>query len=1830
MRRKNDKISIIEEQTRALLQDARGAMSEKKKTKKRRRTTEESMTSTEFDSPLSFQNDLSGLLQPVQGDSLKILENIEQLEPKSEKKDPLNILENLEEHETKSEDDTLQAETENTSYVLSQSSSQLNENEVETLNEPTTLNESKINEENLLSLVQAHANDASNDALELDDDFWHSNAPYHQVKKKKVLKVKRKKRSSKVQKAEQHVAERETRNQSKVPATNLKLQENIKFAEEELEDRELNFSSEIHRVGLELDDFIPSVENTTSDYQAQKLRIEEQEEAEKLKNMALMEIEENKQTRKAAAKANRSATIIQNMFRVFFARSIATKVREIGSYRAYLESKSIQYYWRQVCDPETGDTWYYNPATGESAWELPLELGILRRASDENKLRVGTHSSHSVRSSSLPDTVSSTRFPPLSPTRTSTSDSFKTRPTTHDAIRSGIITPAADFQANLPRIYSATREDDIEYFNQDSDDDDKEEETHISKFSTHWVNQKLQDTSDSISEVSSEWTDQSETPRFFLPDGSTNIKLRETVRHALKQNKFDSVSSLMVEMAKDASKARTKSKKDRKVALGKTGEKINDLDLNEAVVRCANLNLQSAPMVGMIKVKKRQPKSPNQEVEGFEVLSPKHPPALFEVKHAGNTASDMNELAQLAPTGSSAETCFMCWSAGDDVVKHCDMHERQPIDRPGGVLTCANWDVVTLLRKYRSEEIQETFAKAGASLRWDLNKKRFITIVEPKHQIYRAVAEVLGGFNLKMRSRVKTWKWFKSVSDQIQVGKLKGNKAQSRCNILKAKDTIMHNREIRKFKETVCLLEPQPTATMDDIILAGKGSIDLGYVVLHREAEGVASRRIHFVMAPISKPFILYQPREYSNIPVPREVKVPAPSYAFTADEDMKRMQHKIPGVIADDPWAADDAVTIAAAVSKGTTVNVFMNMNLVGSWLERIASHTAQSTIEKTIKEVRDCVPQISQYRTKHPIPTTNKFATFRRLEIPNSERNKMRGLPPAMAQLSQEVTTVVTAQYGKFVVTSKSSIAPTKHQYETFHDEDGIIDHSLTFKSFQTPNESSLGETYSPLVSNLNTRRPPGISCSSFVNEILEFEKDHARNTLETSLKQKFKQEQITKAEYHSILESYSKSEYTQGDQRMMHYHGNNRTSQTGEKEDTGFRTVCSVPGPPCEPELDTVEFVPSSDIAIPNTPGISGAITTHAGIDYPFCIPTTRELSLLDHFHLLISYLCHGNSACCFTNLGRQDPGMYLMHGYPNASLGSFEMRIYRSFAYYQTPHIEEYKTAEGVPYWYNKKTGETFWESPLFEFDVSVEDDQERVLVEDVLKPMTKYEKKKHSTTLGAKRVPPTQNKMRQHVLRDYEEEPSEEMDKGEDEFSRELAKADDKKKAQEKRYRERIGQAHVLKSSTPLQAVLDTDTHYENATMTKKKKRSSKKKSSKRKTSEIKPTPKKEADIAATDETTTLISNITSALQSVMKSENGSQFSSDDLLKLGMSLGMGIGLGQKQMARKIEQVDQVEKIENDETEISEEIEIPEETDDESSSNSSSEDDEDLLAVTTPRHADSRILPTSTPDETMPNMDNPKTHPPAGEGTYWTATGTAKEKSKGKLLSTKVALPEGFVNSVYKPHTAKQYADYLPTMPNLNEAKPVGVVKPRNILKDWSHTGFDPWSNGKDKYATSFIPSLFIDEATGVDLSAGQHADKNGLQEQRAEVAEKQKLADDMDQLFSWCRHGKYEEIETFFEDPDCNFPINSKDGLGNTLLSVAAQNGNKRISKLCLRNGSEINTQNLNGQSLLHYCIAYGFESLAEYFMQKGADDSLVNADGLTCYEGLSIENVEGL
>ncbi|CAM9534103.1 unnamed protein product [Chrysoparadoxa australica] len=290
--------------------------------------------------------------------------------------------------------------------------------------------------------------------------------------------------------------------------------------------------------------------------------------------------------------------------------------------------------------------------------------------------------------------------------------------------------------------------------------------------------------------------------------------------------------------------------------------------------------------------------------------------------------------------------------------------------------------------------------------------------------------------------------------------------------------------------------------------------------------------------------------------------------------------------------------------------------------------------------------------------------------------------------------------------------------------------------------------------------------------------------------------------------------------------------------------------------------------------------------------------------------------------------------------------------------------------------------------------------------------------------------------------------------------------------------------------------------------------------------------------------------------------------------------------------------------------------------------------------------------STPVIAYPEMLLKKeynTHDGAGKGTSWISSedrrGSAMNQSSQSaqgiaLRQNNEVLPRGFLKAISHTHTASQHVDYLPSIPNLPQSKAVGRIKPRSAADDWLSVGFDPWSAGREPLSAEFIPALTIkqedllepDTTAIVPESRAfiEEKDEAGHTEMAVVSAEEAKLAQDFQMLCSWARHGRYQDVDTAMSQSDWLMPIDYVNEQGITLLHVGAQNGNKRIIKLCLRKGAEVNKQNHNGQTALHYAHAYGFKELADYLVSKGADDSIVNADGLTCYEGLSAEELTKL
>lgn len=110
--------------------------------------------------------------------------------------------------------------------------------------------------------------------------------------------------------------------------------------------------------------------------------------------------------------------------------------------------------------------------------------------------------------------------------------------------------------------------------------------------------------------------------------------------------------------------------------------------------------------------------------------------------------------------------------------------------------------------------------------------------------------------------------------------------------------------------------------------------------------------------------------------------------------------------------------------------------------------------------------------------------------------------------------------------------------------------------------------------------------------------------------------------------------------------------------------------------------------------------------------------------------------------------------------------------------------------------------------------------------------------------------------------------------------------------------------------------------------------------------------------------------------------------------------------------------------------------------------------------------------------------------------------------------------------------------------------------------------------------------------------------------------------EVENYYSKIRHRHFDEVVKLASI----YGHETRDKHGNTPLHIACQNGSKRIAKIFLRQGADINSQNKRGQTPLHFAINYNFCKLSSYLVSKGANDQIRNSYALTCYEGLRVRN----
>ena len=112
--------------------------------------------------------------------------------------------------------------------------------------------------------------------------------------------------------------------------------------------------------------------------------------------------------------------------------------------------------------------------------------------------------------------------------------------------------------------------------------------------------------------------------------------------------------------------------------------------------------------------------------------------------------------------------------------------------------------------------------------------------------------------------------------------------------------------------------------------------------------------------------------------------------------------------------------------------------------------------------------------------------------------------------------------------------------------------------------------------------------------------------------------------------------------------------------------------------------------------------------------------------------------------------------------------------------------------------------------------------------------------------------------------------------------------------------------------------------------------------------------------------------------------------------------------------------------------------------------------------------------------------------------------------------------------------------------------------------------------------------------------------------------------DIDTVFSLARNGRKRQVEDVL---DKGFSVNTEDEFGNTLLIVGAQQVNIGLCEMLLKRQAQINRQNHQGNTALHYAMAYDPSGdLGEFLIAQGADDTLENKWGLSVYDGISADD----
>ncbi|KAM7447147.1 acyl-CoA binding domain-containing protein 6 [Porites harrisoni] len=111
------------------------------------------------------------------------------------------------------------------------------------------------------------------------------------------------------------------------------------------------------------------------------------------------------------------------------------------------------------------------------------------------------------------------------------------------------------------------------------------------------------------------------------------------------------------------------------------------------------------------------------------------------------------------------------------------------------------------------------------------------------------------------------------------------------------------------------------------------------------------------------------------------------------------------------------------------------------------------------------------------------------------------------------------------------------------------------------------------------------------------------------------------------------------------------------------------------------------------------------------------------------------------------------------------------------------------------------------------------------------------------------------------------------------------------------------------------------------------------------------------------------------------------------------------------------------------------------------------------------------------------------------------------------------------------------------------------------------------------------------------------------------------------VFDWCKEGNVKKLDLLLTRGE---DINAQDDQGMTLLHWACDRGHKDVVRYLIKNKARINTQDLDGQTPLHYAATCDFLTIVEELLQSRADCSIADNDGCLPVDVAESSAVKGL